>query len=105
MTKRGWTEAEIRALGALTDLVTAGSILGMGRTTSHRLARDGEFPVPVLRHGHRYHVPVATLLRVLGLTDTDHPQGTPLIDFHAESSVHRSGRGDPPRPATTPRRQ
>ena len=71
MTRRVWTEADIRALGALTDLMTAGSILGMGRTTSHRLARDGEFPVPVLRHGHRYQVPVAALLQLLGLTQLD----------------------------------
>ena len=71
MTRRAWTEAEIRALGALTDLVTAGSILGMGRTASYRLAREDQFPVPVLRHGHRYHVPVTALLHLLGLTDLD----------------------------------
>ena len=69
MTRRVWTTAEIRALGALTDLVTAGSVLGIGRTTSHRLVRDDQFPVPVLRHGHRYQVPVAGLLHLLGLTD------------------------------------
>lgn len=73
MAKRVWTETQIRELGVLIDLVTAGSILGMGRTTSHQLAREGRFPVPVLRHGHRYRVPVATLLHLLGFTDDSSP--------------------------------
>jgi hypothetical protein len=73
VSRRVWTDDQIRALGSLTDLVTAGSVLGIGRTTSHRLARDGQFPVPVLRIGHRYHVPVAGLLHLLGLTDADQP--------------------------------
>jgi hypothetical protein len=64
---RVWDEAEIRALGATTDLVTAGAILGIGRTKSHELARTGTFPVPVLRHGRRYRVPVAPILRLLHL--------------------------------------
>ena len=64
---RVWDEAEIRALGATTDLVTAGAILGIGRTKSHELARTGAFPVPVLRHGRRYRVPVAPILRLLHL--------------------------------------
>nr|WP_232668807.1 DNA-binding protein [Pseudonocardia sp. TRM90224] len=71
---RVWTEEQIRSLGTLTDLVTAGSVLGMGRTTSHRLAREGQFPVPVLRHMGRYRVPVARLLDLLGL---DRPTARP----------------------------
>lgn len=62
-----WTEGEIRGLGVRTDLVTAGSVLGIGRTVSHELARRGEFPVPVLRLGRRYVVPTAPLLALLGL--------------------------------------
>jgi len=73
VSRRVWTEDRIRALGTLTDLVTAGSVLGIGRSTSHQLARDGRFPVPVLRYGHRYQVPVAGLLHLLGLTEhNDH---------------------------------
>ena len=68
MNRRVWTPDQIRALGSSTDLVTAGQILGMGRTKSHELARAGRFPVPLLRHGHRYRVPVAGLLHVLGIT-------------------------------------
>jgi predicted site-specific integrase-resolvase len=62
-----WTETGIRVLGATTDPVTAAAILGIGRTTAHALARAGQFPVPVLRVGRRYRVPVAPILRLLGL--------------------------------------
>ena len=67
MTARTWTEAQIRALGVRTDLVTAGAVLGIGRTKSFELAKRNEFPVTVLRAGHRYVVPVAALLRLLEL--------------------------------------
>lgn len=67
VVRRVWTERDVRGLGASTDLVTAGSVLGIGRTTAHALARAGDFPVPVLRVGRRYRVPVAPLLRLLDL--------------------------------------
>ncbi len=57
---------EIRALGVTTDVVTAGAVLGIGRTTAYRLARTGTFPVPVLQVGNRYLVAVAHLLKALG---------------------------------------
>lgn len=62
---RSWTVEEVRALGVRCDLTTAGQVLGVGRTKAHDLARRGEFPVPVLRVGSRYVVPVAGLLRLL----------------------------------------
>ena len=65
--RRAWGEQDIRGLGASTDLVTAASILGIGRTTAHTLARAGRFPVPVIRVGRRYRVPVAPILRLLAL--------------------------------------
>lgn len=49
MLKRAWTVAEVRQLGVATDVETAGSVLGIGRTTAYALARSGDFPVPVLR--------------------------------------------------------
>lgn len=67
MSGRTWTADEVRALGVRCDLVTAASVLGIGRTTAHELARADRFPVPVLRLGVRYVVPVAPLLRLLGL--------------------------------------
>lgn len=63
-----WSIADIAALGATTDLVTAGQILGMGRTKSHQMARTGQFPVLVLRFGNRYLVPVQPILTILGCT-------------------------------------
>jgi hypothetical protein len=66
MAKRKWTVAEVRKLGTVTDVETAASVLGIGRTTAYRLARTRTFPVPVLRVGHRYVVAVENLLRALG---------------------------------------
>lgn len=49
-----WTPARIRALGAVTDIVTAGTILGLSRSVAYDLAARGDFPVPVIRAGTRY---------------------------------------------------
>jgi len=67
MTARSWTAEQVHALGVTTDIVTAGSVLGIGRTTAYRLARDNQFPVPVRRVGSRYLVAVAHLLQAVGL--------------------------------------
>jgi hypothetical protein len=63
---RRWSVEQIRQLGVTTDIVTASSVLGIGRTTAYKLARDGHFPVPVLQVGTRYVVAVAHLLAALG---------------------------------------
>lgn len=55
------------ALPAVTDLVTAGRALGLGRTRAYELARAGRFPCPVIRAGKTWLVPTAGLLAVLGL--------------------------------------
>ncbi|MCM4083929.1 helix-turn-helix transcriptional regulator [Paractinoplanes hotanensis] len=49
-----------------TDIETAASVLGIGRTTAYTLARAGDFPTPVIRVGRRYVVAVEGLLTVLG---------------------------------------
>ncbi|WP_410675329.1 helix-turn-helix domain-containing protein [Amycolatopsis sp. cmx-4-68] len=61
------TTADVEALPAVVDLMTAAQALRIGRTTAYALAREGEFPCPVLRVGGEYRVPTAGLLRVLGL--------------------------------------
>jgi Helix-turn-helix domain len=53
----------------MVDLLTAGRVLGIGRTTAYALARSGEFPCPVVRVGGAYKVPTSGLLRLLGLSD------------------------------------
>jgi hypothetical protein len=59
--------AEVLALPAVVDVVTAGRALGVGRTRAYALARAGEFPCRVIRVGSTYQVPTAGLLVLLGL--------------------------------------
>jgi len=61
------TLAEIAGLPAVTDLVTAGRALGLGRTKAYELTRAGQFPCPVIRAGRTWLVPTAGLLAILGL--------------------------------------
>lgn len=63
------TKAEVLALPLTVDVVTAGRAFGIGRDMSYRHARQGTFPVPVLRVGGRYLVTRAALLRGLGITE------------------------------------
>jgi len=63
-----WTIEAVARLGLTTDVETAASILGIGRTKGYALARSGEFPVRLVRVGRRYLVPVTALLDLLGVT-------------------------------------
>jgi excisionase family DNA binding protein len=49
------------------DPVKAGRLLGIGRTTTYRLLREGAFPVPVHRAGRTWVIPTAGVLAYLGL--------------------------------------
>lgn len=62
------THAELAALPATIDLLTAGAALGIGRSTAYVLARRGDFPVPVIKVGVQFRVPTASLRAVLGVT-------------------------------------
>jgi len=92
-----WTAQRIRALGVVTDLPTAAKILGLGRALAYDLARIDQFPVPVIRAGSRYRVPVAGILTAVGL-----PIGEDLttgakrsVDHHDEiSSIDTPHGGD-----------
>ena len=64
--RRIWTVEAVRALGTVTDVPTAGQILGIGRTKAYELVRTQSFPVPVLKIGRCYVVPVVGLLRATG---------------------------------------
>jgi hypothetical protein len=61
-----WTVEAVRALGVTTDVPTAAAILGIGRTKAYELARQGEFPVPILRIGRRILIPTPSLLALVG---------------------------------------
>lgn len=65
--QRVWTIEAIRALGATTDIQTAGAILGIGRTKAYEMVQEGNFPVPVLRIGRRIVVPTPSILTLLGV--------------------------------------
>jgi hypothetical protein len=86
-----WTEESIRALGAVTDLPTAAQILGLGRALAYNLARSGTFPVPVIRAGKLYRVPVAPILATLRLTS-----GNDLTPAADQSVDHHRGRSEGP---------
>ena len=91
MTGRPWSARDVRALPAVVDLQTAGQVLGMGRTLSHELARRGQFPVPVLRLGHRYRVPTSALIALLGLSTDSGEAGVPTP---ASTPTHGPGGRD-----------
>lgn len=59
--------SEVGSLPVVLDAVTAGRMLGLGRTTSYRLLRQGAFPVPAHRTGKAWVVPTAGILAHLGL--------------------------------------
>lgn len=64
-----WTEADIRALGARTDGVTACSIVyNTGRTKSYQLLQrpeDLDFRVIKVPGSSRYVVPVADIIKLM----------------------------------------
>ena len=64
-SRRVWTVEAVRALGTVTDVPTAGQILGIGRTKAYQLVRRQSVPVPILKIGRRYVGPVQGLLQVL----------------------------------------
>lgn len=100
-----WTGQRILALGAVTDLPTAAAIFGLSRTSAYDLARRGLFPVPVLRAGTRYRVPVAPILAALHLVADPHAAeadltppvtGAWITDMKSEASTPPTWAGPPP---------
>ena len=72
-----WTVQRIQALGTVTTVPVAASIFGLSRSVAYDLIRLGGFPVPVLRFGTRYRVPVRAILTALHMpTDPDPPDST-----------------------------
>jgi hypothetical protein len=65
-------------LPASVSLLDAARALGIGRTSAYNLARQGQFPCPLIKVGALYRVPTAGLLRLLALTPD--PTPTPLAN-------------------------
>ncbi|GAA1503562.1 hypothetical protein GCM10009827_015800 [Dactylosporangium maewongense] len=69
-----WTAERIRALGTVTTVPTAAAIFGLSRSVAYDLIKAGTFPLPVLRFGRRYRIPVAAILTALHMpTEPDPP--------------------------------
>ncbi|MEW1615345.1 MULTISPECIES: hypothetical protein [unclassified Streptomyces] len=64
---RGLTGDELLALPAMIDLDTSNRALMIGRPTGYGLAKQGDYPVKVLRLGNAYRVVTADLPKLLGL--------------------------------------
>jgi predicted DNA-binding transcriptional regulator AlpA len=79
------TVSEVGSLPVVLDSVSAGRMLGLGRTTTYRLLRQGAFPVPAHRAGRAWVVPTAGVLAYLGL-DT--------FVFHRGDGCGCGARGD-----------
>jgi predicted DNA-binding transcriptional regulator AlpA len=58
---------QLMAAGPTIKLPLAAAALGMSRTQAYVAIQRGEFPVPVIRVGRRVIIPVAPLLKLLGL--------------------------------------
>jgi hypothetical protein len=69
-TGAGMTPAEVRALPAVVDLVTAGRALGIGRSKSYEMVHAGSWPTRILRLGSSFRVPTADLRALLGIADS-----------------------------------
>lgn len=64
---RGLTAKELLDLPAVIDLDTANRALVIGRSTGYALARQGRYPVRLLRLGNAYRVVTTDLHKLLGL--------------------------------------
>lgn len=87
--KRRLSEDELHALPTMVNIQTAADALDISRTTAYKLARLGEFPVPIHRYVSSFRVPKAPLLRYLGIeTDEfDHTDDTPRPTSNGQADV------------------
>lgn len=69
MAARTPTVEEVRSWPVTVDVATAGRAWGIGRDQAYALARQGRFPVPVLRLGRYMRVTRASVLDALGIED------------------------------------
>jgi hypothetical protein len=76
MATRTPTVEELRAWPVTVDVQTAGRAFGIGRDQAYRLAREGHFPVPVLRLGRYLRVTRASVLAALGVDEERSPPDT-----------------------------
>lgn len=83
--RRGSRQVHQRQLPPTLDVVTAGTLLGVGRTVAYRLVRQGRWPTHVVRVGRKIVIPTFPLLEFLGIHACDVP------DVVAVSTGSRNG--------------
>ncbi|MFJ9893811.1 helix-turn-helix domain-containing protein [Streptomyces sp. NPDC091280] len=66
-TRRTLTFAEAFDLPLSVDLQTAARAFAVCPATAYRLVHLGRFPCRVVRIGHQYRIPTASLMRALGI--------------------------------------
>ena len=85
-----WTPERIRALGTVTTVPVAASIFGLSRSVAYDLIRTERFPVPVLRFGARYRIPVQAILIALHMpAESTGPGTTGDLNDAADPRVDR----------------
>lgn len=76
------TEEELLGLPVLVDLLTAATVLGVGRTAAYQMVRTGRWPTPVIRLGNRIRIPTAALHTLINLS-------TPQAETPAQVGAER----------------
>src|SRR5215216_3368595 len=66
-TETLFESAEIRHAPETCSVETAAVRLGIGRSLAYQMAREGRFPVPIIRAGRKIVVPTRSLDRALGI--------------------------------------
>lgn len=66
---RGMSESEVLALPVSVPLELANRALGIGRTRGYQWAKEGTYPITVLRHGVAYRCRRADILAYLGIAE------------------------------------
>jgi hypothetical protein len=88
---------EVRALPAAVGLVTAGRVLGVGRTKAHEMVRNGTWPTRVLRIGNAYRIPTSDLLALLEpVSQRASAQKWAAMSSHEDPHERRRRPGDQP---------
>lgn len=63
------TAAELRRLPVAVNLPTAARALSLGLTSAYVMAKQGQFPVPLIKVGGQYRVRRADLMTLLGVSE------------------------------------
>jgi predicted site-specific integrase-resolvase len=67
MAQKALSRAELLDLPPVIDIRTAARQISIGEAKAYRMAKDGTFPVPVLRLGAWWRVVTEDLLKLLGI--------------------------------------